>query len=156
PGARDGTIVLSSGELNITDDLSIDGPGADRLAVSGNYANRVFLIGSGAAVSIDDLTITRGRILLRGGGIRHDGTLTLTRDVVSDNQALGRPGVGSAVDALGGGIFNTGNLAVSYSRFVGNRATGGDGNPGGPGSTGLGGAIMSLGTASAPATATVS
>ncbi|HKB40299.1 MAG TPA: hypothetical protein VKD72_27965, partial [Gemmataceae bacterium] len=30
PGARDGTIVLSSGELNITDDLSIDGPGADR------------------------------------------------------------------------------------------------------------------------------
>src|SRR5262249_9746130 len=36
PEARDGTIVLTSGQLSITDDLQIDGPGADRLAVSGN------------------------------------------------------------------------------------------------------------------------
>src|SRR5262245_39364222 len=36
------TIVLTSGQLTITDDLTIDGPGADRLAVSGNDAIRVF------------------------------------------------------------------------------------------------------------------
>jgi hypothetical protein len=28
PAARDGTIMLSSGQLSITDSLSIDGPGA--------------------------------------------------------------------------------------------------------------------------------
>jgi hypothetical protein len=51
PSARDGTVVLTSGELNITDDLHIDGPGAARLAVSGNDASRVFQISSGVVVS---------------------------------------------------------------------------------------------------------
>ena len=40
-----GTITLTSGELSITDDLTIAGPGADRLSVSGNDASRVFHIG---------------------------------------------------------------------------------------------------------------
>ena len=42
PAARDGTIALTSGQLSITDDLTIDGPGANRLTVSGNNASRVF------------------------------------------------------------------------------------------------------------------
>src|SRR5215218_4175078 len=48
PAARDGTILLTGGQLSVTDDLTIDGPGADRLAVSGNGASRVFQVGSGA------------------------------------------------------------------------------------------------------------
>jgi hypothetical protein len=150
-----GTVTLTSGELSITDGLRIDGPGTGRLAVSGNDASRVFNIGSGTAVSIDDLTITRGYALLRGGGILNDGTLTLTRAVVSDNEVVGLPGATPDVDAFGGGILNRGTLAVSHTLFVGNRSTGGDGNPGGPGSTALGGALMSAGTAGAPSTATV-
>src|SRR5262245_48148705 len=58
PAARDGTIALTGGQLSITDDLTIDGPGARRLAVSGNDASRVFQIGSGVTVTIADLTIT--------------------------------------------------------------------------------------------------
>jgi hypothetical protein len=153
--ARDGTITLMSGELTITDSLQIDGPGAGRLAISGNDASRVFRIDSGAEVSIDDLTITRGHGLLRGGGILNAGTLNLLHTVVSNNQVVGLPGVGSAVDPFGGGILNTGTLTVSHSSFVHNRSTGGDGNPGGPGSTALGGAIMSIGTSTAPAWASV-
>src|SRR5687767_2542582 len=61
PEARDGTIALTGGQLSITDDLTIEGPGADRLTVSGNDASRVFRIGSGVAVSIDGLTISHGR-----------------------------------------------------------------------------------------------
>src|SRR5262249_41669061 len=34
-----GTIVLSGGQLAVMDDLLLDGPGADRLAVSGNDIN---------------------------------------------------------------------------------------------------------------------
>ena len=39
-----GTITLTSGELVISGDLRIVGPGADVLAVSGNQASRVMLI----------------------------------------------------------------------------------------------------------------
>ena len=151
-----GTVALTSGELSITDDLEIDGPGARRLAVSGSDVSRVFRIGSGVTASIEDLTVSHGRGLLRGGGISNAGTLTLSDAVVSDNRVVGLPGVGMAVDAFGGGVFNTGTLTVRHTRFVGNQSTGGDGVPGGPGSGGLGGAIASLGSATAPASVVVS
>lgn len=154
PGVH-GRITLTSGELSITDDVRIDGPGAHKLAVSGNDASRVFNIASGTTVSIDDLTVTHGYSLLRGGGILNAGTLALSDAVVSHNQVVGLPGTTPAVDAFGGGILNTGALTVSRTLFVGNRSTGGNGNPGGPGSTALGGAIMSSGTAGAPSSATV-
>src|SRR5262245_33813357 len=39
-GPARGTIALTSGELSITGDLTVDGPGASRLAVSGGDASR--------------------------------------------------------------------------------------------------------------------
>lgn len=156
--ARTGTIALTSGELNITDDLQIDGPGAHKLAVSGNDSSRVFRIGSGVTMSIDDLTITHGRAVGQGGGILNAGTLTLSHAVLSDHVVVGVPGVslGTVVDAFGGGIFNTGTLTVRHSHFVHNQSIGADGSPSTIGSSALGGAIMSGGTAAAPATAFVS
>jgi hypothetical protein len=156
PAARDGTIALTSGQLSITDELTIDGPGAGRLAVSGNDASRVFQIGKGVAASIDDLTVTHGRAIGQGGGILNAGALTLSHVILSDNQVIGLPSASVVVDAFGGGIFNSGTLTVGHSSFLHNQATGGDGTAGTTGSSGLGGAIMSNGTASAPATATVS
>ena len=47
-----GTIPLSSGQLSITDTLTIDGPGADQVAVSGSQQSRVFSIGGGATVVV--------------------------------------------------------------------------------------------------------
>jgi hypothetical protein len=158
PAARDGTIALTSGQLSLTDDLTIDGPGAVRLAVSGNDASRVFQVGSSVAVSIDGLTVTHGRAVGRGGGILNAGTLTVSDAILSDNLVVGVPGasLGAVVDAFGGGIFNTGTLTVRQGSFVHNRAIGADGTPSSIGSSALGGAVMSAGTASAPATATVS
>src|SRR5262249_20239756 len=52
------TITLTSGQLAITTDLDIEGPGADQLAVSGNHASRVFAISGGATVTIAGLSIT--------------------------------------------------------------------------------------------------
>src|SRR5262245_23811297 len=37
-----GTIKLTSGELLITDSVTINGPGANKLSVSGNNASRIF------------------------------------------------------------------------------------------------------------------
>src|SRR5262249_56430605 len=41
PAARDGILTLTSGELSITDDLILDGPGVQRLTISGHDPCRV-------------------------------------------------------------------------------------------------------------------
>jgi CSLREA domain-containing protein len=53
-----GTITLDSalGQLGITDDLTITGPGAHRLAVSGNDAVRVFYVAP--AVTGTEITVS--------------------------------------------------------------------------------------------------
>jgi hypothetical protein len=43
-----GTIALTGGELDITDDLTINGPGADKLTVNGNHTSRVFKVEAAA------------------------------------------------------------------------------------------------------------
>jgi hypothetical protein len=150
-----GTITLTSGQLSITDALTIDGPGAGKLAVSGNDASRVFEVNSGISAALDGLTITRGRAVGlpgTGGGIFNAGILTLSQVVLSDNQAVALSGG----TAFGGGIRNTGTLTVSHSTFVHNQSLGGAGSPGAPGGPGHGGAISSTGTLSAPTTAVIS
>ena len=57
-----GTITLSGSQLAITDDLTINGPGQDQLAVDGDAASRVFSIAAGTAVTIDALTIQNGSV----------------------------------------------------------------------------------------------
>src|SRR5262249_39467888 len=59
------TITLTSGELGINKDLTIMGPGATSLTVSGNNASRVFEIGLNdpsrlVTVAISGLTISNG------------------------------------------------------------------------------------------------
>ena len=55
-----GTILLTGGELDITEDLNISGPAAGQLAVSGGGASRVLADSAGAAVTLSGLTITGG------------------------------------------------------------------------------------------------
>jgi hypothetical protein len=116
--SAEGTITLTSGELSITGDSRIDGPGADDETVSGGGTSRVFNIAAGAVVRIDDLTIANGHVQgANGGGILNAGNLTLTESVVAGNVALGN----------GGGIANTGTLTASHAKFSGNAANNGGG-----------------------------
>src|SRR6516162_4636455 len=86
-----GTITLTSGQLEVSNDLTIVGPGAARLAVSGNDHSRVFALDPGITVAIDDLTIAQG-LADNGGAIWNDGaTLSLSYVAVADNRALGAP-----------------------------------------------------------------
>src|SRR5437899_948378 len=57
-GGLKGTITLAS-ELSVTDDLTIKGPGASQITVSGGTTTRVFDVSAGS-VTIDRLTITKG------------------------------------------------------------------------------------------------
>jgi RHS repeat-associated protein len=119
------SIVLGSlGHLQITEDLDIDGPGAEVLTIDGddaNYTNRVFYVSSSSAVvTIRGLTITGGYLTggSSGGGIYNSGDLTLDGVVVADNYTGG----------AGGGIYNNvGNLTIVNSTIESNDAAKGAG-----------------------------
>src|SRR5262249_51218379 len=100
------TITLTNGELALTKNLDIEGPGADRLAISGNHQSRVFDVSGGANVTIAGLTITDGLAAGSpgsGGGVLNDGSaLTLSHDVLSNNEALGAFGQ----NGRGGAVAN--------------------------------------------------
>jgi len=136
-GQARGTIALTSGQLDITDDVQIRGPGAEQLVVSGNGQSRVFQIHSSVSAEIERLTITNGRAVGTpgsGGGILNDGsTLVLADVVLSNNQALGASGGtgrGGAVANLAGAT-----LIVTDSLFTQNQAVGGTGGQGNGGAS---------------------
>ncbi len=119
-----GTITLDNllGTLGINNSVTINGPGADKIAVSGNDQVKVFITSQNKTVKISSLTITHGYILNdSGGGIGNDGgDLTLDHVVVSNSQA-----VNSVND--GGGIFNYGTLTITNSQIINNTARMGGG-----------------------------
>ena len=132
PAARDGTIALTSGQLSITDDLLLDGPGVNRLTISGNDASRVFSVsGSATDVEIRDLTIANGRAtdatvvgpigpVTLGGGLLNTGArVVLFHVTMANNQAVGAIAQGGAV----ANVFGA-SLVVTDSTFTENRAAG--------------------------------
>src|SRR5262249_30880637 len=89
-----GTIGLTSGELDITDSVTINGPGASALTVSGNQDSRVFGIAGNPTVTIANLTVAGGWTTdSPGGGISvAGGTVTLDHVTVTGNAAYGLDG----------------------------------------------------------------
>jgi hypothetical protein len=94
------TLTLCAGTWNLTGTVLIDkqltliGAGAGATVLDGGDAVRVLQIERNATVTLQDLTITKGRTIL-GGGIFNEGTLTLLRVIVKGNSA-----------DLGGGILS--------------------------------------------------
>jgi CSLREA domain-containing protein len=112
-----GTITLTGGQLTINKDLTITGPGADQLTISGNNNSRVFRITLPNTVTISGLTIADGDAGA-GGGILNHGYLTLNNCIVSSN---------TATNGDGGGILNGNHMALKNCTVSGNTATNGDG-----------------------------
>ena len=112
----DYTITLTSGELAIGKDVTIDGQ-TNNVAVSGNNASRVFNITSGN-VTLNKLTIANGNASgSSGGGILNSGTLTVTNSTISGNLA----------DDGGGMYNNSSSPTLTNVTFSGNSATYGPG-----------------------------
>lgn len=134
PTMTPGTITLTSGELALTRNLAIQGPGASQLTISANDASRVLEVAQNATVTLSALTITRGWGAANGGyggGILNNGTLTVSNSTVTNNGAIYGAGIcnlggaltvnnstlsGNYADGLsGGGIYNAGGGAVTIS-----------------------------------------
>jgi len=126
------TITLTSGELDLTKNLTIQGPGAGQLTISGYGGNtflRVFEVAPNTTVSVSGLNIINGNGYASaqdpgyapwdgfGGGILNLGTLTLSACTVDYCYALNQ----------GGGIYSDGTLTVSGCTVNGNRAAVGAG-----------------------------
>jgi len=115
-----GTITLTSGQLEITDSVDIQGPGASTITVSGNNSSRVFYLYNGSStidVRIAGLTITQGNDSIGGGVVDFDENLVLDGVTITANTSQGQ----------GGGLWADGfnmNLTIMNSTISGNIATG--------------------------------
>lgn len=110
---NDMTITLTSGELLIDKNLTIDGVG-HAVTVSGNSASRVFTLSNGVTGALLNLAVING-YAYDDGGIYSPGTLTLTNVTLSGNSVFG----------YGGGVYNGGTLMVGNT-VLANSVAGGD------------------------------
>jgi hypothetical protein len=138
PSLAGQTITLSTGELLIKQSITITGPGAGQLAVSGDNASRVFEVSKNATVALSGLTISNGYVVAAatksgldttigdGAGILNHGVLTVSGTTLSRNTAIMSSGPVNA-SCEGGGIGSDGTLTVSNSTLSYNSAEGGGG-----------------------------
>jgi hypothetical protein len=97
--------------LTINTSLTISGPGASNVAISGNSAVEVFSISGGITVNISGVTIENGRSIIytSGGGIVNGATLALNNVTLSGNSAT-----------YYGGIYNQGTLTAKNNIVASN------------------------------------
>ena len=127
------TLTLKLGELRITKDVTISGPGSGLLTIdaSGNDltpaldngdGSRVFNVNNGSPLinleaKINGMTLTGGDSAGDGGAIRNFENLATTDLVATGNSSRHN----------GGGIFSSGSLTLISSTVSGNWATGSGG-----------------------------
>ena len=129
PSLEGQTLVLTGGQLTVSQDLIIDGNGDDggvAVTIDAARKSRVLLIGgTGTDVVLRDLGITGGYSPEDGGGIRlgPGNSLQLTAVEVRGN---GAGGYDAHAYASGGGIAADANsrLTVTGSTIAGNGACG--------------------------------
>lgn len=149
PGLVGSTITLQQGDVFVegSSDLSISGPGSDKLTISANpnYHENVFLIGDAVAFNLSGLTLTGGRYAGGyGGAIRAVGSSVGLRDVVIEGNYADGGGALYAINSnvsltyvtirnntagWGGGLYilsdayQTSSLDASHVLITGNAAT---------------------------------
>lgn len=116
-----GTITFNCGTAQI--DLSstkviaaavtLDGGGA--ITLSGQAANRLFAVGSGAALTLQNIVLEDGYSSGDGGAIYNEGTLELENSTIRNSRS----------ELSGGAIVNYGQLSVTNSLLEGNQALNG-------------------------------
>jgi hypothetical protein len=110
------TIVLTAGQLpTITKTTIVDGGG--KITLSGGNSSRLFYVSAGAALTLKNLTVTRGFHDGDGGAIRNDGTLTIINCTFFLNE--------TTLNGSGGAIVSYGPLNIANSAFHKNKAANG-------------------------------
>lgn len=134
--------AAATGDLDITDDLTIQGQDAETTIIDANWIDRVIDIRGAITVIFSNITIDKGSAFGSGGGVfNQNGNLTFDHVIISSSEASIGGGIFNASGSLsiqnseitsnsgGGGdvagLFNGGNAVIENSRFSGNTAFGG-------------------------------
>src|SRR5207244_2174653 len=109
-----GTILLTSGELQVTHNVTINGPGDATLADHGHGGG---IFSTNATLTLTNSTLS-GNSAGTGGGIFYNGggTLTVINSIISGNSA------NSAGGGMGSGLQGTTIATVRDSTISGNSA----------------------------------
>jgi hypothetical protein len=141
PGYSSGvyTITLTSGELAIAQNLTIQGPGTSVLTISGNNASRIFFLNPVAPGATTGPPLTSQVVKISGmtlaNGLAQGGNGAISQD---DGTYTGGGGGGGA--GMGGALFvNNAQLFLNQVAFVNNKAAGGNGGSNGLGNSGAAG-----------------
>ncbi|MBV9691823.1 MAG: hypothetical protein JO202_19160 [Ktedonobacteraceae bacterium] len=121
-----GSLVFVSGRQ-----LTLRGPGADQITISGGDTDSSIRVSQGAKVDISGLSFKDSETVI-DAFLFNEGALTVTNSIISGNKTIAGP------VSFGGGIGNTGTLTVTKS-IVSNNSSNGDG-------AGQGGGIYNEGT----------
>jgi hypothetical protein len=136
-GGLTGTITLTAGAIVNHSDVTLNGPGAGQLTISGNGTDRVFF--NNAPLRIDRLTLAGGAINETTGGaaiVTSGGPLHLSNCAIIDNYS-GPSAYGGAVTVVNA------QATVDQCHFDNNQVVGGP-LLGGGGSAAYGGAILAV------------
>jgi CSLREA domain-containing protein len=137
----------ATGDLDILNDLILNGAGSGSTIISANSIDRAIEITETATVTITGVTIQNGLLPEKevgGGGILNHGDLQLTNSTIESNYAVRGAGVFNSLGNLsineciiqtngdgntseGGGIYSDGEITVSSSEIRDNIAKTGAG-----------------------------
>jgi CSLREA domain-containing protein len=117
PGVA-GTIFLTGGQLETLEEVSITGPGADRLAIDAQGNSRILKVTNdeSTTTTISGLTFTGGRTTADnegGGAISCLSALNLIDSVVTGNSTAG-------ASSPGGALFTATTTNLTHSTVSGN------------------------------------
>jgi len=122
-----GTVTLGSALPDITQSVTITGPGMNQFTVDGADSHHLVTTFSGTTISITGLTLTNAHCEAcgpggaAGGAIHNAANLTLTDVAVTNNTAsVDGNGTEALVNAEGGAIRNLGDLTIVESKLTGN------------------------------------
>jgi hypothetical protein len=143
-------ITLTTGRIDTTHNLLLQGPGSGLLTIDGNHNDRIFNQNANAVLAIYGLTLQDGYDTFGGGCIYSAGPVLLNDAVITGCRLVGIAGTsiyeGGAIlvksqlvatssrivdneiyaslgGAVGGGVVVTGDLVLMNSTISGNSAT---------------------------------
>jgi len=105
PGTLPGTITLSTGGMDITDSVTITGPGADLLTIDADNGSRIFLIDDGD--SGNNIVVSISGLMLINGFAGDGGAVSNLEELSIDSCVFERS---LANDGRGGAIYNVGDI----------------------------------------------
>ncbi len=145
-GAGPHTITLTTGELQVVNDVTINNSSGESITISGNNASRVFNINNGMMANIIGLSITGGSTTGDGAGILNDGALTIVNSTLFNNAAANDGGAisttatgasltlinttisGNSAGGSGGGLITLGGTVNIINTTITNNVADSDNN----------------------------